>query len=306
MSSSAHLEREASEARVGLSSALDDLRESVSTTALKNGAMTFAKEGSAAVAKAAVDRAIANPLAAMLIGAGVVMLISGSNRNSTVGSAVYKGNSALKSAANTLAGAGSSIAGAASNALSAVSGAVAGTAAAVADTAAATADRVKTTAADASEMATGAYDTASSMASGAYDKARSTVDQGRNAIQQTGAMMSDTQSRLERFAREQPILMAALGVAVGAAVGASLPMTRAEQEYMGATARKAGELGSDMAKKVADTVTEKVAGGDIKAKVGEVAEAITNSVAGGDTKGKADQPTDLGKPAFTTRVAPQT
>jgi hypothetical protein len=33
--------------------------------------MTFAKEGSSAVARAAIDRAMASPLAAMLIGAGL-------------------------------------------------------------------------------------------------------------------------------------------------------------------------------------------------------------------------------------------
>ena len=78
MTSSARLQQEATVARAGLSSALDELRESVTTTALTNGAMTFAKEGSTAVARAAIDRAMTSPLAAMLIGAGVVMLKSDS------------------------------------------------------------------------------------------------------------------------------------------------------------------------------------------------------------------------------------
>ena len=271
MSESAHLQREASAARVGLSSALDDLRESVSTTALTNGAMTFAKEGSTAVARAAIDRAMASPLAAMLIGAGVFMLMTGGNKDSQVGAVVHKGNEAVKSTASTLAGVGSSIAGAASSALSAASRA----SGAVSDTAVATADRVKTAAGDASDMATGAY-----------DKARSTVedlttqgrDQGKQAIDQTQAMITEAQGRLEHFAREQPILVAALGVAFGAALGAALPMTKAEQDYMGGAARKAGELGADIAKKVADSVTDKVSGGDVKAKVGEVADAITSTV----------------------------
>jgi len=282
MSESAHLQREASAARVGLSSALEDLRESVSTTALTNGAMTFAKEGSSAVARAAVDRAMASPLAAMLIGAGIFMLMTGGNKNSQVGAVVHKGNEALKSTASTLAGVGSSIAGAASSALSAVSRA----SGAVSDTAAATADRVKTAATDASDMAAGTYDKASEMATAAYDKAKGTVEdltaqgreQSKQAIDQTQALMTEAQGRLERLAREQPILVAALGVAFGAALGASLPLTKAEQDYMGGAARKAGELGADIAKKVADSVTDKVSGGDVKAKVGEVAEAIRSAV----------------------------
>jgi hypothetical protein len=91
-------------------------------------------------------------------------------------------------------------------------------------------------------------------------------------------MMAEAQGRLEQFAREQPILVAALGVAFGAALGASLPMTKAEQEYMGGAARKAANLGTDLAMKVADSVTDKVSSGDVKAKVGEVADAITSTV----------------------------
>jgi len=274
MSSSAHLQREASAARVGLSSALDELRDSVSTTALTNGAMTFAKEGSTAVARAAIDRAMASPLAAMLIGAGVVMLMAGGNKDSQVGAAVDKGNEAIRNTASTLGGVGSSLAGAASSALSAVSRA----SGAVSDTAVATADRVKTAAGDASSMATGAYDKARSTAE---DLATQGREQGKQALDQTQAMVTEAQGRLELFAREQPILVAALGVAFGAALGASLPMTRAEQDYMGGTVRKASELGTEIARKVADSVTDKVSGGDVKAKVGEVADAIASTVSAG-------------------------
>lgn len=276
MTSSAHLQREASAARVGLSSALDDLRDSVTTTALTNGAMTFAKEGSSAVARAAIDRAMASPLAAMLIGAGVVMLMAGGNKESGIGAAVDKGNEALKSTAGTLAGVGSSIAGAASSALSAVSQA----SNAVTDTAAATADRLKTAANDASEVAAGTYDKARSMAEGLTSQGR---EQGQHAIEQTQAMVAEAQGRLEQFARDQPILVAALGVAFGAALGASLPMTKAEQDYMGGTARKAADLGTDIVAKVADSVTDKISGGDVKAKVGEVADTIASTVGSGIT-----------------------
>ena len=329
MSSSAHLQREASAARVGLSSALDDLRESVSTTALTNGAMTLAKEGSSAVARAAVDRAMASPLAALLIGAGIFMLMSGGNKDSKVGAAVEKGNEALKNTASTLAGVGSSIAGAASGALSAVSRA----SSAVSDTAAATADRVKSAASGASDMAADAYDKASGMATDAYGKAtdmatdaygkatdmatdaygkaRSTVEdlteqgrvQGQQALDKTQAMVSEAQGRLEQFAREQPILVAALGVAFGAAVGASLPMTRAEQDYMGNAARKAGAVGTDIAKRVADSVTDKVAGGDVKAMIGEVADAIASTVTQGDVKAKVGEVADAVKSAVSSGIA---
>lgn len=282
MTSTAHLQREASAARDGLSSAIDELKESVSTTAIKNGAMTFAKEGSSAIAKAAVDRAMASPLAAMLIGAGVLMLMSGGNKDSKVGAVVDRGNSALKSTASTLAGVGSSIAGAASSALSAVSrasGAVTSAAShatdAVSGTAAAAADRLKSAASDASDMAAGTYDAARTRAG---DLAAQGREQGQYAVEQTQQMFGEAQGRIEQLAREQPILVAALGVAFGAAIGASLPLTRAEQDYIGGAARKAADTGVDIAKKVADNVTETVTSGDVKAKVGEVADAIKSTV----------------------------
>src|SRR5215204_5895024 len=110
MTSSARLEKEASSARADLSTALDELKSSVTSTAITNGAMTFAKDGSSAVARAAIDRAMASPLAAMLIGAGVVMLMAGNNKDSKIGEVAHKGNEALKSAGSALASMGSGIA----------------------------------------------------------------------------------------------------------------------------------------------------------------------------------------------------
>jgi hypothetical protein len=110
MTSSARLQEEANVARAGLSSALEDLKQSVTTTAITNGAMTFAKDGSSAVARAAVDRAMANPLATMVIGAGLLLLLAGDKKvGSAVGSLVEKGTSAAKSAADSVSSAAGSM-----------------------------------------------------------------------------------------------------------------------------------------------------------------------------------------------------
>jgi ElaB/YqjD/DUF883 family membrane-anchored ribosome-binding protein len=217
MTSSAKLQHQADQARAGLSGALDELRSSVTTTALTNGAMTFAKDGSSAVAKAAVDRAMANPLAAMLIGAGIVMLMS-SDKNSGVGSAIDKGNSAVKNAAGALGGMGSTLMDAASSAL----GVTRSAAGAAIDTAKSAADQVSSTASGAAAMAT---DT--------YGKAKDAVVKGQEqsvrTLHDAQQIASEAKTRLEKFAEEQPILVAALGVAFGAALGASLPITNARR-----------------------------------------------------------------------------
>jgi hypothetical protein len=276
MTSTARLQSEADAARTGLSTALDDLRNSVTTTALTNGAMTFAKEGSTAVARAAIDRAMASPLAAMLIGAGVVMLMA--NKGTAVGGAVEKGNETIRHTATAIGSMGSKLATAAADGYSATRD----TGGSVLDTAKHAAGQVSTTAAQATDAVSGAYGKATDAVSGAYDKAKETVakgqEQGQQALEDTQKLIADTQTRLESFAREQPVLVAALGLAFGAALGASLPITEAERKYMGAAGKAATDKGTDMAKKVADSVTDTLAGSDVGAKVGELADAVSATV----------------------------
>jgi len=282
MTSTVRLQNEADAARAGLSTALDDLRSSVTTTALTNGAMTFAKEGSSAVARAAVDRAMASPLAAMLIGAGVVMLMA--NKGTAAGGAVEKGNDSIRRAATAIGSMGSKLATAATDGYAATREATGS----VLDTAKDAAARASSTASQTTDAVTGAYGKATDAVSGAYDKAKETVvkgqEQGQHALEDAQRLVADTQTRLESFAREQPVLVAALGLAFGAALGASLPITEAEKKYIGAAGKAATDKGTDMARKVADQVTGTLAGSDIAAKVGEVADAVSSTVTQGLTK----------------------
>ena len=276
MTSTVRLQNEADVARAGLSTALDDLRSRDTTTALTNGAMTFAKEGSTAVARAAIDRAMASPLAAMLIGAGVVMLMA--NKSTPVGGAVEKGNETVRHAATAIGSMGSKLATAAADGYAATRGA----AGSVLDTAKDAAGKVSSTTSQATDAVSGAYGKATDAVSGAYDKAKETVakgqEQGQQTLEDAQKLVADTQTRLESFAREQPVLVAALGLAFGAALGASLPITEAERKYMGAAGKAATDKGTDMAKKVADSVTGTLAGSDIGAKVGELADAVSSTV----------------------------
>src|SRR5262249_38980726 len=85
----------------------------------------------------------------------------------------------------------------------------------------------------------------------------------------------------EQFAQEQPILLAALGVAFGAALGASLPLTRAEQQYVGGTAKQAMNKSSESENKDSDTVTDAHAGQNVGHKVSEGGEAVSDQVTQG-------------------------
>ncbi len=283
MTSSARLQHEADMARAGLSSALDELRQNVTTTALTTGAMTFAKEGSTAVARAAIDKALASPFAAMLIGAGIVMLLS-TDKTSPTGVVADKANSTLHDAAGMLGKVGSSIAGAASTALSAAKGA----SATVGDTTKGTANSVSSVASHAAGAVSSAASQVADKATESYAKAKDMVteghEQGAKTLQDAQNLIANTKTRLEKFAEEQPILVAALGVAFGAALGASLPITDAERQFMGEASKKVGQKGTALAKQVADTVTGKLGGEDIGAKVSEIVGAATSTVTQGLAK----------------------
>jgi hypothetical protein len=81
---SAALERQAETVRADLSATLEDLRGNMTRAALAGGAAALAKEGAAAVARAVTRRASDHPLATLLIGAGLVMLLSNGKANTSV------------------------------------------------------------------------------------------------------------------------------------------------------------------------------------------------------------------------------
>ena len=268
MTSSARLQHEADSTRAGLSHTLDELRNSVITAALTNGAMTFAKEGSATIARAAIDKAAASPLAALLIGAGVFMLLT-SDKNSTAGNLVDRANSAIKGAASAL---GSAAGATASGTRDAASGAVSAAKRAadgVTDAASGVASYVSDTASGAMQAANSGLDKAKGLLADGETRATQTLHDAED-------LMATTTDRFVKFAEEQPILVAALGVALGAAIGSALPVT--EKRYMGEAGAMVTEKGREIASKVADTVTDKIAGADVGGKMGEMVDAVAKTV----------------------------
>ncbi|MEA2800878.1 MAG: hypothetical protein QOE49_973 [Rhodospirillaceae bacterium] len=301
MTSSAQLQREADAARVGLADTLGQLRDGVAPSALSGEAIALVKDSGLSILKSLADSARANPVPALLIGAGLTMLLTrttGSDvlgvATSTLKSAAATGADAARSAASGVAGAASSaasgVAGAASGvagaAKDAVKGAADRTANAVMDTAAAVSDRVAGTAVSAHQTA------ADSMAS-VKDKLQSGVDSGKAEFvarrQQAGELADDlsgqaqtmAQEARQSFARlieEQPILMAALGAALGAAVGAAVPLSQAEKDLIGSTGAKAIDIGRGALANAADVVRKEAASADLGAKMGQLADKVVQTV----------------------------
>jgi hypothetical protein len=76
MTSTSQLQREADAARLGLADTLGQLREGVAPSALSNEAIALVKDSGLSMLKSLADQARANPVSALLIGAGLTMLLT--------------------------------------------------------------------------------------------------------------------------------------------------------------------------------------------------------------------------------------
>jgi phage-related protein len=177
MTSSAQLQREADAVRIGLADTLGQLRDGVAPSALSGEAIALVKDSGLSILKALSDSARANPVPALLIGAGLTMLLTRTTGSDVMGVAT----STLKSAAATSAGAArsaaSGLAGAASSAASGVAGAASGAASSVAGAA--------------SGVASSVAGAASGAAGAAKDAVKGAADRTANAAMDAAGTMSD-------------------------------------------------------------------------------------------------------------------
>jgi ElaB/YqjD/DUF883 family membrane-anchored ribosome-binding protein len=234
MTSSAFLQHEAEQSRAQLSTTLDELRMSMTRTALTSGATALAKESGATVARAVVRRASANPLATVLIGAGVALLCSPA-LGRTIGASLRVGANARSETSHRDA-----------------SGAVAATTNAVSDAADKAAGTVRDAAAAAAETASGTLQRAGEMVSQSREQIAATTERVQERAAQSG-------ERFMQFVQEQPGVAVALAVAAGAVLGATLPVTEAERRYLGSAATRVTEKGRRVATNVAESVVPQAA-----------------------------------------------
>lgn len=312
MTSSAHLQREADAARVGLADTLGQLRDGVAPSALSGEAIALVKDSGLSILKSLADSARANPVPALLIGAGLTMLLTrttGSDvmgvATSTLKSAAATGVDAARSAASGVAGAASSaassVAGAARGAAGSVAGAASGvagaakdavkgvtdrTANAVMDTAASVSDRVAGSAMSARQTAVDSMVSVKDTVQSGLDSGKAELDARRQQAGELADELTDqaqtvAQQARQSFARlleEQPILMAALGAALGAAVGAALPLSQAEKDLIGETGAKAIGVGREALSNAADVVRREASTADLGAKMGQLADKVVQTV----------------------------
>jgi hypothetical protein len=238
-----------------------------------------------------------NPVPAALVGVGILWLFMG-GRNVLLGGAshsilsgvghgaqhaggaAYRGardvgelvSAGVSAVADTAAEAGSQLTGAVRSAKHAMGDAVRQTEEKVTDAASGMGDRIWSQSSDATRGAS-------------HESGTDTSNVGRR--------VHDTLADL--FA-QQPLLLGALGLAVGAGIAASMPTSETENRLMGESAdtvkHKAGELWKDTTKRGADIASQgleeaKVQGLTPEA-VGEAARTIASKVAGVAEKASKD------------------
>jgi hypothetical protein len=303
MKSSAQLEREAEETRSELARTLDELRGRITPGQLIDEAVDYARETTGGEFFRNLSRQVAaNPLPVALIGAGVSWL------------ALAKGKSGVAGSRDGSPGRAAEWSTAAGHRANEAASRAADMAGSWSDSAADTADRATSSMADAGtamgERASAAYESMTEGAASTYDSMRSgatdTASRVGGAAADAYGRFADTAGRTSSaiaqsasdagqrvagfgtdalaFCRSQPLVLAGLGLALGAVLGAIMPPTDAEDRLMGDTSDRLKDKARGAAEEQIEKAKTAVEGGIEQAQTqaehlaGAVGEAAATSI----------------------------
>lgn len=242
---SSHAEREVERARADLSQTLDALKDRLSLDRVFEDVRSqFLGSTSGEFTSNLTRQLKENPMPAMLIGVGALMLMM-SERNRAKSRAVR-----VYPETGTTTGYGESAGEFAQHTAAQVGEFAQQTAQQVGEGLRSTAQSMYGAGEEAAHMArsaaAGAGESMRSMAGGvgdtmrhAGDSAAAMMHQARGAAQSAGEsagqMGQRTMQSVNAMIDQQPLMVGAIGMALGALVGAMLPITRTENEYLGET-----------------------------------------------------------------------
>jgi hypothetical protein len=211
MKSSAQLERESEEARTDVVETLDQLRARASPGQLVDQFVDYARRGSGALFFRNLGRQVVdNPLPVTLVGAGLAWLMIQSAAGGTT--------RPQRSAGDALGTVREGIGDAMSTAADSVRAAGAG---------------IGDSMGDAADSASAAVRRIRDGASSAYGAATHAAARRGATSASVGRGVAAGSRRVAEFSREQPLVMGGIGIALGAALGAALPFSEAEDQLMG-------------------------------------------------------------------------
>jgi uncharacterized protein YukE len=251
MSYTEQLEREAEQRRLHLSASLDELRARLSPGQVVNQLMDYVQDGSGGQFFHNLKRqVVGNPLPVTLIGAGVAWLVMARGRNGNGHGSSRRVHSAVGTAADSLAEARSGI----SAKMEAATSSFSDSAAAARTRLEEGRERLDEAVHSVRETAGETYSEVYNAATGAYERVSHKAGAMADSIRNLGRGTAQTGQSIAEFCRDQPLVVAGLGLAIGAALGAALPASELEDRVMGDASedakRKVREIASDTVDKV--------------------------------------------------------
>lgn len=287
MASSEQLEREAEATRARIAETLAELRMRIGPGQIAEQAFDYARDNGGGEFVRRLGRQIAdNPLPVALTGAGIAWLMAAQRRDGGGGeprtvettstnewdrtaAMAKKTERTTRRAGDNAESAGGEVRQAGSQAY----GHGRGIAESAYEAGAATASRAYD---KASELAGSAYESASEVGTRAGATAAEAYDRAREAVERSAESAAHGTRGLAKFVRDEPLVLAGLGVALGALIGALLPMTKAENRAMGAAS---DQLKRDAREAVREQWEHgKAAAEDVRDKVMDAARRVADDV----------------------------
>lgn len=243
---SEQLEQEAEQTRHELSATLDELLTRASPGHVMDQFVSYAREGGGADFFRNFGRQVRdNPIPTVLVGAGMAWLMMANNRPASSGMGGRAGGQGLMERAGAAASdAGTSVWESSQMAMDRLGAAAASGRTAARDAS----DRVADAVGRAGDAVSSAYASASGTAAA---MAQSTASFGRSSVS-TGRSVYD-------FLRDQPLVLGAIGLAIGAVLGAALPASEAENRLMGDASDELKQRASEAAREQTQRASDKLA-----------------------------------------------
>jgi hypothetical protein len=255
MSTSEQLEREAEQTRAEIASLLEELRSRMTPGQIVDQILEFARDSTGGQFLNNLRRQVAdNPMPVTLMGAGLAWLMlarrNGARRASaherrevsetyygTEESGDYYGTTGLYGRGIKKKPDGKGIAKRAQEAAGSVADRAREAGSRVSETASSISSSVANAASSASSSVAGAAGSVAGAASAALEASASGARRAAELIGNSGSALRHNTVAAGRgvgnFLQDQPLVLAGAGLAIGAALGAMFPATRAENELMG-------------------------------------------------------------------------
>jgi len=253
MATTRQLEKQVDRTRGSIEETLAELRERLSPPSLVEEALGYAKENGGADFVRNLGRQVAdNPLPVALMGAGLAWLMVAQNRSAngagSTGAARLNGSAKRTEAMSNYDDTGRSSMRESSD----TSG--------MTDKAKEMLSKASDTMGDMRDRASDMVGRARESTSGAYDKVSGSVSRSVSSAVDTVSSVVPSPRSITTFLQEEPMVLAGVGVALGAIIGALLPTTELEERYIGPTAEQLKEQAKSMAREQWERGKEMAAG----------------------------------------------